>query len=106
MPLIDNIYFWTIKGTTQENKPHDYTLYYTFTGTVLCDSISHYSTYADLINDETAQKIPAASFYEFDATLYKGETFCYDGISGYHYGETISDNSSYTLVLKKTSTTR
>jgi len=98
---IDNIYFWTVKEETQENKPHDYTLYYTFTGTVLCDSISHYSTYADLINDETAKKIPAASFYEFDAKLYKGETFCYDGISGYHYGEKISDNSSYTLELKK-----
>ncbi len=101
---IDNIYFWTVKESTQENKPHDYTLFYTFTGTVLCDSISHYSTKAYLIEDGTNNKTTAAYFYEFDAKLYKGETFCYDGISGYHYGEKITDNSSYTLELERSST--
>ncbi len=92
---IDNIYFWTVKKYSSEG-PHDYRMYFTFTGTVLSDSINKFELAMTLKNEETGES-SITSCNGFKATLYKGETFCYDMISGYDYGEYVLDNTTYTL---------
>ncbi len=92
---IDNIYFWTVKEYSSEG-PHDYRMYFTFTGTVLSDSINKFELAMTLKNEETGES-SITSCNGFKATLYKGETFCYDMISGYDYGEYVLDNTTYTL---------
>lgn len=92
---IDNIYFWTVKKYSSEG-PHDYRMYFTFTGTVLSDSINGAAPALCLTNEKTGNKSVVGT-NGFKATLYKGETFCYDMISGYDYGEYVLDNTTYTL---------
>lgn len=92
---IDNIYFWTVKNSINRDKPHDYTMRFILTGTVLRESISCFNPSLYLRNEETGKE-EYVSFSEVRTTLYEGETFCFDS----HFGQDVCDNTTYTLILK------
>ena len=92
---IDNVYFWTVKNSINRDKPHDYTMRFILTGTVLRESISCFNPSLYLRNEETGKE-EYVSFSEVRTTLYKGETFCFDS----NYGKDVCDNTTYTLILE------
>lgn len=93
---LDKVYFWVVKDSLTEDKPHDYKMYLTFTGTVLSDSINKFEPTFHLKNEKTGSD-EYVSILGFKTTLYKGETFCYDMISYGGSGKYICDNATYTL---------
>lgn len=95
---IDNVYFWTLKTASNINKPHDYEMSFTITGTVTTDSITGFYPELYLRNETTGfEEQIRYSNYRFN--LYNGETFCIDLYSDGTY-KNICDNTTYTLIIK------
>ena len=95
---IDNVYFWTLKTASNINKPHDYEMSFTFTGTVTADSITGF--YPELyLRNETTGFEEQIKYSNYRFNLYNGETFCIDLYSDVVY-KNICDNTTYTLIIK------
>lgn len=95
---IDNVYFWTLKTASNINKPHDYEMSFTFTGTVTADSITGF--YPELyLRNETTGFEEQIKYSNYKFNLYNGETFCIDLYSDVVY-KNICDNTTYTLIIK------
>ena len=94
---IDNIYFWTLKTGWNNNKPHDYIISFTFTGTVLSDKMTNFKPKLSLIDDTGKEYNVIYTIPDFN--LYKDETFCIDLYSEYDYVD-IRDNATYTLIIE------
>jgi len=94
---IDNVYFKVGEGSG--NKPHDYRLFLIYTGTMLNDKYLKFRPSVYLKDNSTGEETYVGTIYSFEASLYSGETFCYDGVCDL-YSVEVRDNASYTLVFK------
>ncbi|MBR4627902.1 MAG: SH3 domain-containing protein [Ruminococcus sp.] len=93
--MIDNVYFRIRKSDS--TKPHDYTISFIFTGTMLNGSYLYFNPSCTLTTDSGGNMKKSSSLPHFEATLYEGETFCYDSI--YWFEAAVTDNTSYILTV-------